>query len=372
MICPKLIFTLFLSFTSFAQNLIPNHSFEKTVDCAQKIGLLDKNVELWSSPTLGTTDIFSSCSNDLAAIPSNYNGPQDAQNGNHYAGIFAYSDNNYREYLHVKLDDTLIKGSRYSLTYYISLAERSDFAIADLAILFTDKKIKTSISRELSKKQLRKSNIKNYRYLSAVSRGFYEDRYSWMKIEIDFVANGYEEFLTLGNFKKNSKTDKKSVSSKNRFNISFYYVDNMSLINLDRPIPSNSETVLEEKIRPIEQIIYEVDRSYRFKNVNFDYDSYELSLAARNEIQNLYYYLKRFPEQKISIIGHTDNQGDADFNQRLSENRAKAVAKYLVELGLNKNFVSIIGLGNTKPVELNDTEQGRSANRRVEFKILSD
>jgi outer membrane protein OmpA-like peptidoglycan-associated protein len=74
-------------------------------------------------------------------------------------------------------------------------------------------------------------------------------------------------------------------------------------------------------------------------------------------------------ESKIVVEGHTDNVGAADFNQKLSEQRAKAVMQYLVERGIEAGRMQAIGYGLTKPVADNSTDEGKAKNRRVELVI---
>jgi len=74
-------------------------------------------------------------------------------------------------------------------------------------------------------------------------------------------------------------------------------------------------------------------------------------------------------ESKVIVEGHTDNVGSAEFNQKLSEERAKAVMKYLVERGVDAKRLQAVGYGLTKPVADNKTEEGRAKNRRVELVI---
>lgn len=73
----------------------------------------------------------------------------------------------------------------------------------------------------------------------------------------------------------------------------------------------------------------------------------------------------------IVVEGHTDNQGSAEYNQRLSEQRAQAVAEVVYAAGLQKEWALVRGLGLTKPVADNNTEQGRSENRRVSLIVGS-
>lgn len=72
----------------------------------------------------------------------------------------------------------------------------------------------------------------------------------------------------------------------------------------------------------------------------------------------------------IEIIGHTDNVGGVDYNQKLSEQRAESVRDYLVSKGLDRNKISTLGLGESQPIANNNTDEGRAENRRVELQVL--
>jgi outer membrane protein OmpA-like peptidoglycan-associated protein len=71
----------------------------------------------------------------------------------------------------------------------------------------------------------------------------------------------------------------------------------------------------------------------------------------------------------LSINGHTDNTGGDDLNLKLSQDRADAAKQYLVNQGISADRITAIGYGSSKPIQSNDTEEGRSKNRRVEFKL---
>lgn len=79
--------------------------------------------------------------------------------------------------------------------------------------------------------------------------------------------------------------------------------------------------------------------------------------------------LNEYDETSITVSGHTDNVGRADFNQNLSQQRASSVAGYLVNKGVAGNRVSAIGYGMNQPIASNANESGRSQNRRVEIVI---
>jgi len=80
--------------------------------------------------------------------------------------------------------------------------------------------------------------------------------------------------------------------------------------------------------------------------------------------------MKKKPEWRLKLSGHTDNQGKKDDNMKLSEKRAKAVAKHLEDKGLDPKRFKVEWFGQTKPIAPNTTPQGRQKNRRVEMLII--
>ena len=80
----------------------------------------------------------------------------------------------------------------------------------------------------------------------------------------------------------------------------------------------------------------------------------------------------QYPSYKMRISGHTDDTGDDNNNQILSEERAKACYQYIVSQGISPDRLSYAGYGETRPVADNKTRQGRTLNRRVEFEIYLD
>ncbi len=105
------------------------------------------------------------------------------------------------------------------------------------------------------------------------------------------------------------------------------------------------------------------------KNVFFDFDKTELKPESFVELDRLVSYLQH-NSVRIEIGGHTDDQGSEDYNDRLSENRAKAVYDYLIQKGIPADRLTYKGYGKRIPVADNSTDEGRAANRRTEFKII--
>jgi outer membrane protein OmpA-like peptidoglycan-associated protein len=104
----------------------------------------------------------------------------------------------------------------------------------------------------------------------------------------------------------------------------------------------------------------------------FGFDSSELQPAARSNLQVLAENLQQYERTEVLIIGHTDSVGSDEYNQVLSERRALAAADYIRSLGLAAERIATEGMGETDPVATNDTEDGRSLNRRVEVVIYAD
>lgn len=105
-------------------------------------------------------------------------------------------------------------------------------------------------------------------------------------------------------------------------------------------------------------------------NVLFETDKFDLLPQSEVELNVLINFLENNPKLTIEIGGHTDNVGRPEYNQTLSENRAKAVYDYLIEKGIVTDRLLFNGYGETEAVALNETEEGRAINRRTEFKIV--
>jgi OOP family OmpA-OmpF porin len=112
------------------------------------------------------------------------------------------------------------------------------------------------------------------------------------------------------------------------------------------------------------------DASINLEGVNFRYDSAELTAAARAILDRVADILAQYPQLKVEVAGHTDAQGDRDYNRRLSEQRAKAVREYLIARGVGADNISARGYGSEQPVADNSTREGTLKNRRVELRRL--
>jgi outer membrane protein OmpA-like peptidoglycan-associated protein len=365
------IFIVCIPIQLISQNLVRNPSFENTKRCADSISLFKTYVKHWSTPTLGTADVFNPCTERKVGVPNNFNGHQVSKFGKKYAGSYFYARGNYREYIQGSFKSPLKKGAKYKVSLYISLAEKSYFAMKTITFLLTKNSFSTAIWTELSPKQLENQTTNSFSRNSINSEKAFKEKENWVLISKVITAKGGESFITIGNFQKNSST-KKEIISKEKNKISYYYIDMVSIELIGNRKTSENNRVQfskdkEAKIIKLNEI--ELNKKYQFQNIHFNFNSSSLSQAAKNEINILYDYLNSNKNTKIIILGHTDYLGNTYYNKILSEKRAKSVADYLIQSGINKKRIESFGYGSSQPLSNSRTDEIRKKNRRVEFKI---
>jgi outer membrane protein OmpA-like peptidoglycan-associated protein len=106
--------------------------------------------------------------------------------------------------------------------------------------------------------------------------------------------------------------------------------------------------------------------------VNFDFNKSSLTSEAKQNLDKLVIVFKDYADTDIKIYGFTDSKGADSYNLNLSKERATAVKDYLANNGLNVSRFSVVGMGEVEPIATNETDEGRSLNRRVEFAILAN
>jgi OOP family OmpA-OmpF porin len=141
------------------------------------------------------------------------------------------------------------------------------------------------------------------------------------------------------------------------------------------PVSENLEAVNVKEYTELNHDLHltsvEVGDVIRLNNIFFDTDKSELKPESEAELNRLYNFLSSNSTAKIEISGHTDDKGTEEHNQTLSQDRVNSVVKYLVNKGIASDRLVGKGYGELKPIASNDTEEGRTMNRRVEFKLLS-
>jgi OmpA-OmpF porin, OOP family len=137
---------------------------------------------------------------------------------------------------------------------------------------------------------------------------------------------------------------------------------------------TDSVEINNEEITPVNKDIYlqpiEVGVTVRLKNIYFDFDKTTLKKESYVELNKVVDFLKQNGHVEVEISGHTDNKGSDDYNGTLSQGRSQAVVDYIVSQGIESFRLTAHGYGESKPIDSNDTDEGRANNRRVEFTIL--
>lgn len=364
-------------------NLVYNPSFEEYRECPRKIDALGTLtiVDAWYQPTAGSADYYNVCGSRDCGVPKNKLGIQDAHLGDGFCGIYC-SKTDYREYLQTELKEPLRTGEMYRVSFYVSLSEYSSGAVATIGALFTDERIGDTVRGVLMNKSVRQlapgvsQTVASYYEPQVVNEydRVLTDTKSWMQISGVFTARGGERFMTIGNFFPASQSNVVDLDSLTYLLPgAYYYIDDVSLVCLgctgaDKEQDSLVDSVAEETTVADS---FRVGATFVLRNIFFDYDKATILQQSYNELQNLLAILQSHPTMKIEIDGHTDGHGSIDYNQRLSENRAKAVVDFLISKGVDPKRLQYKGFGKTRPIDTNTTDEGRARNRRVEFMVLS-
>jgi flagellar motor protein MotB len=134
-------------------------------------------------------------------------------------------------------------------------------------------------------------------------------------------------------------------------------------------IPPSDKPVYAKKLETLNSKTISVYKDARGTIINMSDILLETGKPEfQNKLAEIAEILKnQFPKSAITVEGHTDNAGDAASSKKLSEQIASAISNYLIARGIEKNRIKSVGYGSTKPIADNNTEQGRTKNRRVEI-----
>jgi OmpA-OmpF porin, OOP family len=385
-----IIIILLLSQTLHAQfNLIADSSFENNKSIPLDYSAISLSTS-WNSPSRATPDLFCKCADKKQAklsrvnVPNNSMGVQEANTGKCYAGVFAVSHGYYREYLQTTLNGSLLPGKQYELNMYVSLSDYSPLAIDKIGVCFLNGSLNYQHSDAILDLTPTYINIEDEIGM---------ETNDWYKLTLYYKAKGGENTLLVGAFGikrlwKTGNTVPDNISSpiyKRVQRDAYYYFDDVSLREFipekidttqyssryfDSLKPDSTETVETLIVAPDTISNFGIGETLVFKNLLFKPGEAKLINEKNAELNIIAGYMKINKNLKIEITGHTDNEGDKQKNEELSRSRAKAVADYLIAKGINSANIKYNGLGSSKPIESNASEEGRKKNRRVEFVLL--
>ncbi|MGV3528581.1 MAG: OmpA family protein [Flavisolibacter sp.] len=361
----RLLILFFLPVAAGAQNLLMNGGFEDENICTEYI----KNCapEAWISTSLWSDYYFDDA-------------PR-ANQGSHFAGLMLApaAKPRSRNFLCTRLLCGLRKGSTYLLTFYI----RSSHPVFDsIGILFSAENLLFKREEILKRiPQLRLGRDANMMPIDG-----------WQKVSLLYSADGSENFLSIGDFRQSGYdwTGQKPDLQKNFY----FFIDDISLepVNTAEKLCAEAALVKEEayafdarhtvlekylaqyKTRPPVTTVAAKTRllvvdTLVLPDVLFATGKAELSPEMRNQLEEFSAGISPAGIDSVVVAGHTDDRGNMDQNQVLSQQRAEAVAGYFRNKWGEARCESS-GYGSDRPVADNSTEEGRRKNRRVEVLVF--
>jgi outer membrane protein OmpA-like peptidoglycan-associated protein len=351
---------LFVAHPSLCQNLVPNPGFEEFIKCPITFSTDPKQFgpNDWNSPSLGTPDYFNKCAVGDMDVPRNWAGVSFAHSGSGYAGIYAWTTrkNSYREFVQCKLKEPLKAGTVYNLQFFFRLSSYSVFAIDRIGLALLGNEVKVDHDSLLQVEPV----LTKINSLETLTN-------EWYQAAGKYQANGGEQFLIVGNFAGNNATQNRKIEYREGKSVmlgnsAYYYIDDVSVTPVDSPVIDSLSATSLAAIKPNE--------AYVLNHINFEFNSFQLLPSSFAQLDFLVSVLKKHPQWKVQLNGHTDDQGSDDYNLALSANRAKSVGDYLLQHGVPSDLIQTKGFGKQKPLLNGNDEQTRAINRRVEVKFL--
>ncbi len=382
---------LFVFSLTHGQNLVMNPGFEdlmpiqgtKVPEC--RYTKLAKDF----TETVKSWNTFKGLTPDVILYPDTltdciYPRPRTGQG---MAGLILYHPSedtgyaaDYHEMIQGKFKVPLVKGQRYELSLWV--LQNNEVAINHLRSIYNPKAnifpvacnnlgvlfLKNPFGdNEIIQNSINQFDIKPHLVFEEVMT---TPKDKWVQLKTSFVAKANYEYFVLGNFFTDFRTDILPDDFRERYpkpapgekilkratRVAYYCIDDVG-VTLARPGIAGSLST---------------DSRYTFENVHFENGKADLQDDALQELDQLADWLKKNPGKKAEIGGHTDSVGSQPDNQELSERRAKAVYRYLVQQGVPAARVSFKGYGESEPVATNSTAIGRQTNRRVECKLIEN
>ena len=356
------------SYVNTGSNLVPNPSFEETRACPKDCDYIG-GVVAWNLFPNFSADYFHRCANVFQtveyrrrfpreeilnfSVPRSIFGYQEAHSGDAYAGISFCN-----EALAVKLLRPLVKDSIYKVEFFVSLADSSNVGTRYFGMYFSESSIRAITD---SRMMLSSFLLECPPQIQNPTDRFLTDTTNWTPISGFYTAKGGEQFIAIGGFYEyhdslvqRIRPDRplSKIYRSSEKHLGYYFIDDVSVT------PYQIEWAPEIGVAYVMQYIY------------FDFDKSDLLSESNDELDRLASYLTSHPDQNIEITGHTDNFGSEAYNRNLSDSRAKSVANYLIEQGVDRQRVAYKGAGSSEPIADNSTADGRSLNRRVVFMLM--
>ncbi|MGB0806479.1 MAG: OmpA family protein [Salibacteraceae bacterium] len=354
------IILLVIANNTFAQNLVPNGNFE------HKKGRRN-SPRPWRF--VNTVDFFVE-GKKRPVDTEKWNIPK-AKDGVAFIGLRIYPD--YREFVQVKLTEKLVESKKYYFEMWISWSDHSNNYA---------KKFGASIYRKKPSYTSEYFIFTNPPQIEINNNAgiVQNDSNTWMKVSGIYRATGGERYLSIGNFSTTSFKDR--LKRKKWWSLNFwhheayYYVDAVSMVRIEEYVADKDSIIVKNVSDSTiddqnDNYIYQLekDSTLVLKNIQFASGEDRLLPRSYKELELVLEYLNENQSKKIEIIGHTDNVGSTNFNQKLSEKRARSVYDYFIANYIDKSRISYSGKGESNPIASNNDSLGKKKNRRVELKL---
>jgi len=363
------------------ENLVPNGSFEEASNKLRRLKGIEY-AENWSSPTGVTADLFSSYAKMPEVLtPENVYGKEEPKDGENYAGIiiYSYNDKEERQYITTKLTTPMKKGMRYKVQFYASLAELSKYSTNKLGAHFSKKPFST---KEKVAAIIEKTHVMH------PDEVIFNGMYGWDLVCGEYVAEGGEKYITIGNFTTNmdvkDERNKKPREMRGQQIIAaYYYIDDISVELLDQD--EQCDCPYKDEKKQVSATIYQrspvllenMSLANRIKEYNIFYASgrYNLTISGDETLNEIAKLMKENPDLKIRIIGHTDElESESEDMSDTSKKRAEYIRSQMVNKDVDASRFAIKDAqhSSTAPfISENDDEQVKNAkNRRVSFEVI--
>lgn len=204
-----------------AQNFVPNGSFEQYTSCPTSIAQVPNAVNWMNPSSSGSPDYLHQCNSGNVSVPNNVFGYQQAHTGGAYAGFcpFYLTTPQFREYLEVQLTSQLNAGTCYRFEMFINLANCAQRNTDSIFVYFSNTAI---------------TGVPNYNPLPytpqlRMALGSFPDTLNWFPVSGDYLAQGGENYLIIGNFRNDANTGSTLVNSAGQYQAVYFFIDDVSL-----------------------------------------------------------------------------------------------------------------------------------------------
>ena len=370
-----------LTLSPFAQtfNLVPNSGFEDTnIKKLRSYGQMEEVSTDWFSATEVKADVYGDgAKGDKIGVPTNDYGTQEPAGGLCYAGFRAYSKDPrmQRSYLEVKLPQMLDRDVMYCVSFDISLADLSRYAVNDIGVVVSDRKIEQpNLGDMILQPDVKQKTNKVFQFTEG-----------WEKFCGTFVGTGQEEYIVIGCFGSRSEMTIEKVKrpmglTGPQLSHAYYFIDNVEIIEIqaksqckcsaaderDMDLVYGSSSVQDEDMTDVEKI--------NASAIYYAFLKRTPTGSGKQTVADIAAILKANPSMRVNIVGHCDDDeaSEGKINARykmIGKNRGNQIRRMLEAAGVPASQFSVSDIGAKDPANSRDTDISRAQNRRVTFEV---